>query len=102
MTNLPEAKLAREAEICYATIALATDYDCWFSSHADVTVEEIIAVLKSNVVKAKKIIASCVRRLPRRDACGCATALDDAIVTRRELVDPEVRERLAPILGNRP
>jgi 5'-methylthioadenosine phosphorylase len=102
MTNLPEAKLAREAEICYATIALATDYDCWFSAHADVSVDEIIATLRSNVAKARKIIREAVGNLPSRDACRCATALDDAIVTRPELVSDEVRERLAPILRGRP
>ena len=99
MTNIPEAKLAREAELCYATIALATDYDCWYTDHGDVTIEEIISTLKSNVVKAKEIIAEAVKGLPGRDACGCATALEHAIVTAPELVPEETRRRLAPIIG---
>ncbi len=99
MTNLPEAKLAREAEICYATIALATDYDCWYTDHGDVTIEEIISTLKSNVVKAKKIIAEAVKGLPGRDGCRCATALEHAIVTDPELVPEETMKRLAPIIG---
>jgi 5'-methylthioadenosine phosphorylase len=102
MTNLPEAKLAREAEICYATLALATDYDCWFSSHADVSVEEVIAVLKANVVKAKKIIGETLGSLPDRSGCRCAHALDDAILTRRERIPAGTLGRLEPILRGRP
>jgi len=99
MTNIPEAKLAREAELCYATIALATDYDCWYPDHGDVTIEEIISTLRSNVVKAKKIIAEAVRDLPDREGCGCATALEHAIVTAPDQVPEETMKRLAPIIG---
>ncbi|MBW2264009.1 MAG: S-methyl-5'-thioadenosine phosphorylase [Deltaproteobacteria bacterium] len=99
MTNLPEAKLAREAELCYATIALATDYDCWYTDHGDVTIEEIISTLKSNVVKARKIIAEAVQGLPDREGCRCASALEHAIVTDPELVPEETMKRLAPIIG---
>jgi 5'-methylthioadenosine phosphorylase len=99
MTNLPEAKLAREAEICYATIALATDYDCWRTEDSDVELAQIIAVLKANVAKAKKIVAEAVKALPSRDACKCATALKDAIVTSRELIPEETRTKLGPIAG---
>jgi 5'-methylthioadenosine phosphorylase len=99
MTNIPEAKLAREAELCYATIALATDYDCWYPDHGDVTIEEIISTLRSNVVKAKKIIAEALRGLPDREGCGCATALEHAIVTAPDQVPEETLRRLAPIIG---
>ncbi len=99
MTNLPEAKLAREAEICYATLALATDYDCWRSASADVEVDEIIKVLSSNVAKAKRIIAEAVRALPSRDACRCATALAKAIVTSADAIPEAARVKLGPIAG---
>lgn len=99
MTNLPEAKLAREAEICYATLALATDYDCWRSDGDDVDVGEIIKVLAANVARAKKILAEAVQKLPDRESCGCATALKDAIVTARDRIPQEAREKLQPIAG---
>jgi 5'-methylthioadenosine phosphorylase len=100
MTNLQEAKLAREAEICYATLALVTDYDCWHPSHDSVTVEMIIANLTQNARTAQKVIAEAVRRLdaaPR--TCACATALATAIITRPEHVPAETKARLAPIVG---
>src|SRR5512135_2448015 len=82
MTNLQEAKLAREAEICYTTIALVTDYDCWHPDHDSVTVEMIIANLVRNASTAQQIIAEAVGRLPETRPCECARALEHAIITR--------------------
>ena len=88
MTNMPEAKLAREAEICYSTIAMVTDYDCWYPSHDSVTVEMILQQMEKNVIKAKKIISSIARKHGRSikngNNCDCKNALDDAIVTPKE------------------
>jgi 5'-methylthioadenosine phosphorylase len=100
MTNLQEAKLAREAEICYTTIALVTDYDCWHPSHDAVTVDMIIANLTQNARMAQKVIAEAVKRLdaaPR--TCACATALATAIITRPEHVPAGTKAKLAPIVG---
>lgn len=100
MTNLQEAKLAREAEICYATIALVTDYDCWHPDHDHVTVEMVIGNLTQNARTAQQVIAGAVKALvgaPRQ--CGCGQALATAIITRPELVPDETREKLAPIMG---
>lgn len=99
MTNLPEAKLAREAEICYATLALATDYDCWHETEEDVTVEAILETLHRNVANAKAIIKEAVRRIKNERACLCATALKDAIVTAKEGIPEETRRTLEPIIG---
>jgi 5'-methylthioadenosine phosphorylase len=99
MTNLQEAKLAREAEICYTTLALVTDYDCWHPDHDAVTVEVIIATLQKNAATAQQIIAAAVERLPIDRGCECARALATAIITQRDKVPPETRERLAPIVG---
>ena len=99
MTNLPEAKLAREAEICYATLAMATDYDCWRSEESDVELSEIIAVLKANVARAKKIVAEAMRSLPGRTGCKCPTALKDSIVTSPDLIPDTTRTNLEPIIG---
>ena len=99
MTNLQEAKLAREAEICYTTLALVTDYDCWHEGHDDVTVETIIAALTQNAVTAQQVVAGAVARLPVDRGCECATALGSAIITRSELIPPDVRRSLAPIIG---
>ena len=99
MTNLQEAKLAREAEICYATLALVTDYDCWHEGHDDVTVEMIIATLMQNAVTAKQVVADAVACLPVDRGCECAAALGSAIITRPELIPPEVKRDLAPIIG---
>ena len=82
MTNLQEAKLAREAEICYATIALVTDYDCWHPEHDSVTVDMIIQNLVANAKTAQQVIAEAVSRLPYERTCECATALQHAILTR--------------------
>jgi 5'-methylthioadenosine phosphorylase len=99
MTNLQEAKLAREAEICYATIALVTDYDCWHPSHDHVTVEMIVANLMQNASTAQRVIAESVARLPFERTCECASALKHAIITRPDAVPEEIKKELAPIVG---
>jgi 5'-methylthioadenosine phosphorylase len=99
MTNLQEAKLAREAEICYSTLALVTDYDCWHPEHSSVTVEMILDYLHRNAVNAQQIIRHSIRRLrqtPR--SCKCATALRHAILTQRDLIPTATRRKLAAIL----
>ena len=99
MTNLQEAKLAREAEICYATLALVTDYDCWHPDHDHVTVEMIVENLFHNAETAQRVIKTLAERLPADRTCGCANALESAIITRPDAVPPETRRRLAPIVG---
>jgi 5'-methylthioadenosine phosphorylase len=99
MTNLQEAKLAREAEICYATIALVTDYDCWHPEHDSVTVDMIVANLVANARTAQHAIAEAVSRLPFDRTCECADALKHAIITRPEAVPDTVKRELAPIVG---
>jgi 5'-methylthioadenosine phosphorylase len=99
MTNLQEAKLAREAEICYATLALVTDYDCWHPGHDSVTVDLIIANLMQNAATAQKTIAEAVSRLVPERTCGCKDALATAIITRPEHVPEQTRKDLAPIVG---
>ncbi len=98
MTNLPEARLAREAEICYGTVALATDYDCWHSEHDDVSVEAVLAIIEQNVATARSIIKAVVPKLAALGACGCGEALRYAIMTRRDLIPDETRRNLAPLL----
>jgi len=99
MTNVSEARLAREAEICYSTIALATDYDCWHEEHDDVSVEAVIALIKQNVAMAKNIIRAAVARLTAERSCPCGSALQYAIMTERSLIPPATREKLAVIMG---
>jgi 5'-methylthioadenosine phosphorylase len=99
MTNLQEAKLAREAEICYSTIALVTDYDCWHPDHDQVTVEMIIANLTQNARTAQDVIAGAVARLPLARTCECASALKHAIITRPDAIPDSVKRELAPIVG---
>jgi 5'-methylthioadenosine phosphorylase len=99
MTNLQEAKLAREAEICYTTLALVTDYDCWHPEHDSVTVEMVIANLLGNAKTAQQVIANAVERLPIDRTCECARALATAIITRPEAISAEARNRLRPIVG---
>jgi 5'-methylthioadenosine phosphorylase len=99
MTNLQEAKLAREAEICYTTLALVTDYDCWHPDHDAVTVEMIMDNLTRNAKMAQQVIANAVERLPIDRGCECARALAAAIITRPEAVPAATRGRLAPIVG---
>ncbi len=99
MTNLQEAKLAREAEICYTTLALVTDYDCWHPDHASVTVEMVISNLTENARMAQQVIAHAVARLPIARGCECAKALATAIITRAADVPEATRARLRPITG---
>jgi 5'-methylthioadenosine phosphorylase len=99
MTNLQEAKLAREAEICYSTIALVTDYDCWHPDHDSVTVEMVIATLTQNARTAQAIIAGAVSSLPFERTCECASALKYALITRPEAMSAQVKQDLAPIIG---
>ncbi|MGE3275603.1 MAG: S-methyl-5'-thioadenosine phosphorylase [Vicinamibacterales bacterium] len=99
MTNLTEAKLAREAEICYTTMALVTDYDCWHPDHESVTVEMIIDVLQKNAKAAQQVIAGAVERYAGRQGCHCGSALATAIITRPEAVPARVKQDLAPIVG---
>jgi 5'-methylthioadenosine phosphorylase len=99
MTNLQEAKLAREAEICYATMALVTDYDCWHPDHDTVTVEMIIANLTRNAATAQQVIADTVGRLDGSRPCACKDALATALITRPDAVPAALKRTLAPIVG---
>ena len=99
MTNLQEAKLAREAEICYTTIALVTDYDCWHPDHDSVTVEMVMSTLAKNAAIAQQIIAGAVEQLPYERTCECANALKYALVTRPEMIPDSVKKDLAPIIS---
>ncbi len=99
MTNLQEAKLAREAEICYATLAMVTDYDCWHPGHDAVTVSQVIEYLTRNVENAQKIIRAAVAKLPRERACGCGSALAHAILTDRKRIPAAARKKLALLVG---
>jgi 5'-methylthioadenosine phosphorylase len=99
MTNLQEAKLAREAEMCYATLALVTDYDCWHPDHDAVTVDLIIANLLQNAATAQKTIAEAVGRLSGARTCGCKDALATAIITQPQFVPEQTKKDLAPIIG---
>jgi 5'-methylthioadenosine phosphorylase len=99
MTNLQEAKLAREAEICYTTIALVTDYDCWHPEHDSVTVEMIVSNLLANAATAQQVIAEAVGRLPFERGCDCRNALEYAIITRPDAIPADVKRDLAPIIG---
>jgi 5'-methylthioadenosine phosphorylase len=102
MTNMPEAKLAREAEICYATVAMVTDFDCWHPDHDAVTVQDIIKVLVANAEKAKRLVARLARDFPREhEPCpiGSDRALDTAIITAPEARDPELLRKLDAVAG---
>jgi 5'-methylthioadenosine phosphorylase len=99
MTNLQEARLAREAEICYATLAMVTDYDCWHPDHASVTAEQIIANLGRNAATARLVLRAALRRLPIARDCECASALRAALVTPAELVPDALKRELAPLIG---
>ncbi len=99
MTNLQEAKLAREAEICYATLAMVTDYDCWHPDHDAVTAEQIIGNLGKNAETARAVLRAALRRLPIPRECECANALRWALVTAPELVPEQTKRDLAPIIG---
>ena len=99
MTNLQEAKLAREAEICFGTLALATDYDCWNEHAGDVEIENVLAILAQNVELAQKTIRRAVAALGETRTCGCASALKDAIITDKSRISKKVRADLRPIIG---
>jgi 5'-methylthioadenosine phosphorylase len=102
MTNMPEAKLAREAEICYATIAMVTDFDCWHPDHDAVTVQDVIKVLVGNSEKAKQLVTRLARDFPREhEACpiGSDRALDNALITAPEARDPELMKKLDAVAG---
>ena len=102
MTNMPEAKLAREAEMCYATVAMVTDFDCWHPDHDDVTVETIIKVLMDNADKARALVREVVPMLAgRTETChaGCHTALENALITAPDARDPALVEKLSAIAG---
>jgi 5'-methylthioadenosine phosphorylase len=102
MTNMPEAKLAREAEICYATVAMVTDFDCWHPGHDAVTVADIIKVLFDNADRAKALVARLARDFPRgHEPCpiGSDRALDTALITAPEARDPELLKKLDAVAG---
>src|SRR5947208_13562313 len=99
MTNLTEAKLAREAEICYATIAMITDFDCWHPEHESVTAAQIIATLNQNAENAQKVLRTAVRELPAARSCQCGAALEHALVTDFNIVPKATKKRLAAIIG---
>jgi 5'-methylthioadenosine phosphorylase len=99
MTNLTEAKLAREAELCYATIAMITDYDCWHAQHDAVTVSEVIENLNRNTSNVQRVLHEAVAQLPENRACKCGAALAHAILTDRKVISAATKKRLAPIIG---
>ena len=99
MTNLTEAKLAREAEICYGIIALSTDYDCWHDSHDDVTVEAIVQIINQNVAMAKNIIRHAVAGVVSERTCPCASAMAYAVITNPAAIPDTTKQRLAPLIG---
>ena len=99
MTNIPEARLAREAEICYATVALATDYDCWHDAHDDVSVDAILAIIRQNVATARNIIKQAVHVLKQPPACGCGEALKYAIMTDPARIPAQARKDLDLLIG---
>jgi 5'-methylthioadenosine phosphorylase len=99
MTNLQEAKLAREAEICYVTVAMVTDYDCWHPHHDSVTVDQIVAVLLKNAENACRVVRQTVAAMPAKRNCKCGAALAHAILTDRDKIPAATREKLKLILG---
>jgi 5'-methylthioadenosine phosphorylase len=102
MTNMPEAKLAREAEMCYATVAMVTDYDCWHPQHDDVTVEMIVKTLLANADNARSLVKQTAPKVARlKGVCpyGCQTALEHALITAPDARDPEMVKRLDAVAG---
>ena len=100
MSNLTEAKLAREAEICYATMALVTDYDCWHPDHDDVDIEQILGYLRANAEMAQKILRlSIAKAASRKRDCACANALQFALLTDRAVIPAQAAKDLGPIIG---
>ena len=99
MTNLQEAKLAREAELCYVTVAMVTDYDCWHPHHDSVTVDQIVAVLQKNAENAAKVVRETVAAMPQQRSCKCSSALAHAILTDRKRIPPKTKKNLKLIIG---
>ena len=99
MTNVTEAKLAREAEICYGSLAMITDYDCWHPEHDSVTYSQIIATLNQNAENAQRVVREAVRAMPAERSCKCGTALQHSLVTDAKLVPKATKKRLAAIIG---
>jgi 5'-methylthioadenosine phosphorylase len=99
MTNVNEAKLAREAEICYATIAMITDYDCWHPEHESVTASTIIATLNQNAVNAQNVLREAVKTMPTERKCKCGSALQHALITNFKIVPAKTKKNLAAIIG---
>ena len=99
MTNIPEAKLAREAEICYATIAFVTDYDCWHQEAAEVTIGEILRIVAESTKTAKSAIRHAIKHLPENRECKCATALKYAVITGKKMIPEKTKKDLEPIIG---
>jgi len=100
MTNLQEAKLAREAEMCFATIALATDYDCWHETEEEVTIEAILQVMAQNIASSKRLLGDVVGRLHEEPACGCRHALRDGLLTPPAAIPDKIKDELKPIIGH--
>jgi 5'-methylthioadenosine phosphorylase len=99
MTSLPEAKLAREAEICYATLAMVTDYDCWHPEHDAVTVNLVLEFLTHNVENCQKILLKAIRSMPHERNCKCPSALAHAILTDRRRISPRAKKKLSLLVG---
>ena len=99
MTNLPEAKLAREAEICYSTIAFATDYDCWHEAAEDVSIGDVLRILAQSTKTAKNAIRQAIKHLPEKRECLCANALKYALITGKKFIPEKTRKDLGPIIG---
>ncbi|MGE5197334.1 MAG: S-methyl-5'-thioadenosine phosphorylase [Deltaproteobacteria bacterium] len=99
MTNMPEAKLAREAEICYSTLAAVTDYDCWHPQHESVTVEMVIGNLLKNIENSKKILSAVISEIPQERNCSCKDALKYAIITDKKMIKPKVKKDLKLLIG---
>jgi 5'-methylthioadenosine phosphorylase len=99
MTAMPEAKLAREAELCYAVLALATDYDCWHETEEDVSVDAVVKILKENADNARSVVRKVAKSSFAKAACGCASALDYAVITDRACIPEETGKMMKPIFG---
>ncbi len=99
MTNLPEAKLAREAEICYATIAFATDYDCWHQEAGDVSIGDVLRILAQSTKTAKSVIRYAIKNLPEKRECICANALKNALITGKKFIPEKTKKDLEPLIG---
>ncbi len=100
MTNLPEARLAREAELPYATLALATDYDCWHQGHASVSVDAVLAVVRKNVTTARAILRAVAKRLPDPRDAPASSAMRHSVMTSPQHISAEARAKLAPLIGH--